>query len=465
MLLAVLVLLSGVANTEAADLDLLEGGVSAWSSPSRVSRCPVHSKIQPVAADGGKGVSFVVNARSGKRFSISENYMPAGGLGGYGGIQFNFTSSGLGSWKLRIYDGQSNIRFSYIINKPDGAHSLTLPWSSFRAENVKKCNTNTNGYSVKPSSISHLAVVLGKQSATLTLQGMHAMRDTAVALSAMALAPTVTGPKADMAEGYEGPFVAMGITGHNDFPVLSVNSPAECAKACTNIAKCRSFDYGARGRTVGECWLSLADRQSASYAYTRWELYNYYEKKSASSVASMSKATGVTDSEMALSKDDVSAVMGYFDGPFVGMGITGYNDFELLSVNDPSECAEICMKTDQCRSIDYGSSGRVVGECWMSRANRESVGSAYKSWPLYTYYEIKGTSSDTPMKDPKQLVTPMEGAKKDATPMEDEKAAAKKNIRAQPSLNGSGASHAQRLSPTPMAFVQAVGALVICLAW
>merc|ERR1719149_143430 len=113
MLLAVLVLLS-VANTEAADLDLLEGGVSQWSSPSRVSRCPVHSKIQPVAANGGKGVSFVVNARSGKRFSISENYMPAGGLGGYGGIQFNFTSSGLGSWKLRIYDGQSNIRFSYI---------------------------------------------------------------------------------------------------------------------------------------------------------------------------------------------------------------------------------------------------------------------------------------------------------------------------------------------------------------
>jgi hypothetical protein len=281
MLLALLVLLS-LAHIEARDLDLLDGGVQKWLPPDRVTRCPVHNKIEPVEAYGGKGVSFVIEVRSRKRFSLLEKYMPAGGLQGYGGLQLNFTTVGLASWKLRLYDGQTNIRFVYTINKPDGAHSLTLPWSFFRAEKTRRCNTNPNDYSIQPSSISNLMVYLphGPEQAQLTIQGMHAMRD----LSRIALATTVTA-KDGMAEGFDGPFVGMGITGHNDFEMLSVNSPDDCADACTKTAECRSFDYGARGSVAGECWLSLADRKSAGNAYRRWEHYNYYEIK----------ATGQTD--------------------------------------------------------------------------------------------------------------------------------------------------------------------------
>merc|ERR1711966_509572 len=98
------------------------------------------------------------------------------------------------------------------INKPDGAHSLTLPWSAFRAEKSRRCNTNPNGYSIQPSKVSHLAISLPSGQAQLTLQGLHAMGD----LSAMAPAATGT-TKGDMAESFDGPFVGMGITGHNDF--------------------------------------------------------------------------------------------------------------------------------------------------------------------------------------------------------------------------------------------------------
>merc|ERR1711970_1117565 len=49
--------------------------------------------------------------------------------------------------------------------------------------------------------------------------------------------------------------------------------------------------------------------------------------------------------EIALSKDDMAAVMEYFEGPLVGMGISGHNHFTPVSVNDPAECAEACTQT------------------------------------------------------------------------------------------------------------------------
>jgi len=465
MLLALLVLLS-VANTEASDLDLLDGGVQKWSSDDRVARCPVHSKIQPVAADGGKGVSFVAKPFSGKRFSLLETYMR--GLQGYGGLQLNFTSSGLGSWELRLYDGQTNCRFVYIVNKPDGAHSLTLPWSSFRAKTIRRSNTNTNSHTIQTSNINRLVIKLpnGPLQAQLTLQDMHALRDSSV----MLLAATVTAGD-DMAEGFDGPFVGMGITGHNDFAMMTVNSPAECAEACTQTAECRSFDYGAHGKVVGDCWRSLADRKTAGNAYESWEFYNYYEIKSVPLDAAATNAMGNPDTEMALSKDDLAAVMGFFDGPAVGMGITGHNDFAMVSVSDPAECAEACTQTAECSSFDYGARGNVMGQCWLSRADRKSAGNAYRRWELYDYYEIKATVNPDTKEDTKKegaKLNEMAATKMDAAPMEgakkDEMETTTTDASSLSSDSGPNVSHAQQLSHKPMAFVLAIGALVIFLA-
>jgi hypothetical protein len=290
-----------------------------------------------------------------------------------------------------------------------------------------------------------------------------------------------------MVEGFDGPFIGMGISGHNDFAAMSVNNPAECGEACTQTAGCRSFDYGARGSVAGECWLSLADRDSAGSAYESWGLYNYYEVKSASTdVASADaatiKSTGIPITDMTLSVADMAAFMALFNGPYVGMGITGHNDFELVSVNDPAECAEACTKALDCNSFDYGARQTVVGECWLSRADRKSVGAAYRKWELYDYYEIKTAgSTDT---GATFIEGRIEGASKDEMPAVNQDSGSSSTTINQDTSSSSTvpgpavsqgisststfplteSSHAYRHSPKPMACVQAVGALLIFMA-
>eukprot|EP00440_Ansanella_granifera_P025574 gb/GFBE01027771.1/.p1 GENE.gb/GFBE01027771.1/~~gb/GFBE01027771.1/.p1 ORF type:complete len:690 (+),score=127.26 gb/GFBE01027771.1/:1-2070(+) len=82
-----------------------------------------------------------------------------------------------------------------------------------------------------------------------------------------------------------------------------------------------------------------------------------------------------------------------FLGPFVGMGISGYNDLGQFSVRSPDECKELCLKNAQCKSFDHGARGSVSGECWLSTANRASAPSSYTAWELYDYYE----RSDAPV--------------------------------------------------------------------
>jgi len=87
-----------------------------------------------------------------------------------------------------------------------------------------------------------------------------------------------------------------------------------------------------------------------------------------------------------------------FEGPFEGMGISGWNDLEMSNVESPTECATKCLGDPRCLSFDYGARGSVKGECWLSTANRASVGSAFSSWELYDYYELKSEADIAMMK-------------------------------------------------------------------
>merc|ERR1719428_1844853 len=82
-----------------------------------------------------------------------------------------------------------------------------------------------------------------------------------------------------------------------------------------------------------------------------------------------------------------------FIGPFERMGISGYNDLGSSKVGGAPECAAKCLKDPLCRSFDFGARQQVKGECWLSTADRDSVGSAFSSWPLYDYYE-RGKGGD-----------------------------------------------------------------------
>eukprot|EP01051_Picozoa_sp_SAG22_P004619 SAG22_NODE_252_length_13679_cov_74.486524_5_plen_449_part_00 len=76
-----------------------------------------------------------------------------------------------------------------------------------------------------------------------------------------------------------------------------------------------------------------------------------------------------------------------FAGPFVGMGISGFNDLGHTRAAGPAECARHCAALAACRSFDWGARGQVRGECWLSSADRQSAGHAYRAWQLYDYYE------------------------------------------------------------------------------
>eukprot|EP00931_Biecheleriopsis_adriatica_P072132 TRINITY_DN4617_c0_g1_i5.p1 TRINITY_DN4617_c0_g1~~TRINITY_DN4617_c0_g1_i5.p1 ORF type:complete len:248 (-),score=34.16 TRINITY_DN4617_c0_g1_i5:91-834(-) len=87
---------------------------------------------------------------------------------------------------------------------------------------------------------------------------------------------------ASASDGFLGPFQGMGISGYNDLGSFNVNDPSKCAELCRKTSGCNSFDYGARGSVLGECWLSTATRASAGSAYTEWQQYDYYEVKGSS---------------------------------------------------------------------------------------------------------------------------------------------------------------------------------------
>jgi hypothetical protein len=84
-----------------------------------------------------------------------------------------------------------------------------------------------------------------------------------------------------------------------------------------------------------------------------------------------------------------------FHGPFVGMGISGFNQFELVYVASPNVCAKICLATPMCRSFDYEARGYYKGRCFRSMANRVSAASSYTAWQNYDYYELKTDATTT----------------------------------------------------------------------
>jgi hypothetical protein len=191
-----------------------------------------------------------------------------------------------------------------------------------------------------------------------------------------------------------------------------------------------------------------------------------YAMRDLSAMVAETSASAIVSRE-----DDMAEVMMYFDGPFVGMGITGHNDFDLMRVSGPVDCAEECAKTSGCVSFDYGAKGMVMGECWLSRADRKLAGHAYEHWPLYNYYELKMESAVSPAPSATVLSSVVAKDKdtgtvaKNTAEAEDTPTEVKKEpmTRSRPSLGDDSASSARRLSSMPLACVQAVVAIALFL--
>lgn len=383
-------------------------------------------------------------------------------------------------------------------------------------------------------------------------------------------APCTAASSAKNLTGFVGPFVEMGISGYNDLGVTKGITVEACLDLCRANPRCRSIDYGAREKVIGECWLSTANRESAGNAFTGWPLYDYYEvseddeatsatntlsvQTAAEQAALMSaeeqkmllesaglletdcckqpstcingairvgvpkynggdvvgcffvyheaasrigecgekgaigyplflKAAAITGASgpsanfgawqlrraldivlasksgpcgSSFPEEDVvtpvpepepepepspspspgsasNEITGdlaeSFQGPFVGMGISGWNDLGSFNGKTVPDCLAECLKQPRCKSVDYGARGKVQGECWLSTADRKSVGTAYSAWELYDYYERAPPKEDEGSAGAAEQTTETENSQRDA--LEDNPAASQCNRTAQ----------------------------------
>jgi len=145
-------------------------------------------------------------------------------------------------------------------------------------------------------------------------------------------------------------------------------------------------DLGGAARTTQRDW--LLSPEAASDAF----------ESCSQQVDSTSRYTPLIESSPVTTPPTSENTIQSFEGPFEGMGITGWNDLEIANVEGPTECATKCLGDPRCLSFDYGARGTVKGECWLSTANRASVGSAFKIWEKYDYYELKSEADVAMMK-------------------------------------------------------------------
>jgi hypothetical protein len=145
-------------------------------------------------------------------------------------------------------------------------------------------------------------------------------------------------------------------------------------------------DLDSAARTTQRDW--LLSPEAASDAF----------ESCSQQVESTARYTAPMESSTVMNSPTGMNAITSFEGPFEGMGISGWNDLEMSNVEGPANCATKCLRDPRCLSFDYGARGSVKGECWLSTANRASVGSAFSSWEMYDYYELKSEADIAMMK-------------------------------------------------------------------
>mmetsp|Transcript_43520 Transcript_43520/g.100168 ORF Transcript_43520/g.100168 Transcript_43520/m.100168 type:complete len:598 (+) Transcript_43520:79-1872(+) len=184
--------------------------------------------------------------------------------------------------------------------------------------------------------------------------------------------------------GFQGPMVGKAMNG---YALGSVFYPTItfCAQVCDSSVSCRAFSWGFRGEAVwyatdstgqsipvGLCVFHSVNSSGA--ALDSLPDYDFYEELASGPTPDPSNALQIT---------------GYL-GPFNGTSTSGINDITGvggIEVSTAVDCANLCSADSDCRSFDFASRGFVMGDCHLSRVNREEAGPAYTVWPLYDYYE------------------------------------------------------------------------------
>lgn len=382
-------------------IDLLLEGADAWKTPSRVKRCPAHSEVTAQNSADGPGVEFVGTRK--ERFSLTEKEVSEGRLASFDGLQLRFVGAPP-AWTLRL--GQKNSKTRYItVLDGTAEQSVFIPWGAFKGQSLHVGHIDYNGKNVDAEQVRTISAMLpGIQSGLgVGSQKNFILRELVAAPFPQGVDPASTVPAYLNSAGE-----------------LSLNAEPQCSCdfACGRCAIIKHLSSGicSTSQYADLCLVSgggLMRRLAAGFSsetctsekavHTRhWlQVPQYIEK----CLPGHSDAVGFVihdlmqgllqthfnaDSSQGIACESAASATNLtgFVGPFVAMGITGYNDLGSKRGVTVGTCLELCRQNPKCRSIDYGARDKVMGECWLSTANRESAGDAYSPWTLYDYYEV-----------------------------------------------------------------------------
>jgi hypothetical protein len=355
-----------------------------------------------------------------RKFSLIEMEVPGGSLASFGGLMVRFASAPP-AWTIRLGDGsrrRSKTRYIAVLDGTDD-QSVFVPWSYFKGQSLHVGRIDYNGQSIAPQDVKTIGIMLPGSKRSVGASGNFALRE-------LAAAPFPQGVDQS---------IALPVILNSAGEVASNPEVAQCACDfnCGRCALLKQLSSGICSSSQYEqlCLVSaggLMRRLAAGFSddtctsekavdARHWlQISQYIEKclpnnPDAVAVAIQDVMQGLLrthfneDSsaggtcEFSTSASNLTG----FVGPFIAMGISGYNDLGVTKGVTVETCLESCRANSQCRSIDYGARDKVIGECWLSTANRESAGDAYTTWPLYDYYEVSddgvdSSSSDVPIR-------------------------------------------------------------------
>jgi len=278
-----------------------------------------------------------------------------------------------------------------------------VPWTSFKGQMLRVGGVDQCGASeecqFKPEKMTHLSILWSRKSGieepTLILHGMQATQT----MPLIPLPPIVLGKKSCSCDAD-----CVRCMASEWAPLISQSCDSSttadmCLSVRTSFAEHIIAGLGGRDGTCSiarsaevKQWLASAIDVTACMTGSSPSL----PAKLLGDVLQAVLSTGLPELKTQCSGSGTSSVamVGDFLGPFVGSGITGWNDLGVTEGETASRCLEKCRADSRCKSIDYGARDQVQGECWLSTADRYSAPGAFSTkWYLYDYYELASVSA------------------------------------------------------------------------
>eukprot|EP00929_Paragymnodinium_shiwhaense_P037933 TRINITY_DN20123_c0_g1_i1.p1 TRINITY_DN20123_c0_g1~~TRINITY_DN20123_c0_g1_i1.p1 ORF type:complete len:353 (-),score=56.34 TRINITY_DN20123_c0_g1_i1:94-996(-) len=163
---------ANVVVATATEVELIANGMTNWTVPARVARCPIHEAADIQASGGG----FLFSPPGGGKFSVVEANIPEALRFGSNttGLKITYSAasgaSGVSLWRIRVtYADDPQVRFVHLFSIPAAGvtdETRHMPWADWTGQildyvnkRVIDCATlqNEPRCTIQPERISHIS--------------------------------------------------------------------------------------------------------------------------------------------------------------------------------------------------------------------------------------------------------------------------------------------------------------------